>query len=628
MRYSFVKNICLPICVFALFLSVPSYGSDDVIGFDSEHWQLGPACRVEEHLGRKALTLTGLALLKDVVFENGIIEVDVASKEGTVFPTIIFHVQDESNYEEFYLRPHKSGQPDALQYTPVFNGLSGWQLYYGEGFTNAYPLALNAWTHIRMEIAGTQARVFIGQGENPALVINELKHGQIRGSLGLKVVGAPGLSYFSDFKFKADDSLKFDSPLKTSLPYGTMTEWELSQSYPMSFLDTKKYPPAEILSRSEWKNVVSEPTGLVNIARYARKGPVVPGVVLARTKIPARDERSMELQFGYSDIVSIFLNGRLLFNGYNLFQLRDPFFQGRVGLFDAVHLPLKKGDNELLLVLAESMGGWGFMCRAGDAVYLDANLTPCWELSHKLSYPETVLYDPAREVLYVSNTYSDGPQFLSKVKLNGDIENREWVQGLSQPTGMALFGNKLFVVERASVVEIDIPSGEIVKKHAVPSPGFLNDIALDEEGTIYISDSQKGQILKFSGGQFSTWKSGNELAQVNGLQYSKGRLIAGFSSDASLRSIDLRTGEVKTLAKLDPGAIVDGIEEDEKGNFLVSDFNGKIFLVSPEGQKTLLLDSTAPRGYCANFAWAGKKNLLVVPSLTDNRLIAFKWNPK
>ena len=92
--------------------------------------------------------------------------------------------------------------------------------------------------------------------------------------------------------------------------------------------------------------------------------------------------------------------------------------------------------------------------------------------------------------------------------------------------------------------------------------------------------------------------------------------------------MDLKTGEIRTVARLDPGAVVGGIETDEKGNILFSDYNGQIFVVSPEGHKTLLLDSTAPKRYCANFAYVPGKSLLIVPSLTDNRITAFKRNPR
>lgn len=617
------KNLFLSIVLWIL-LCISFYGAEEIVGFDSGRWELGPASRVEEFLGRKALTLSGDAFLKEVEFENGVVEVDLACREGRVFPTIIFRRQDEANYEEFYVRPHKSGQPDALQYTPVFNGISAWQLYYGDGYTAVWNLPVNEWIHLKLEIAGKQARVYIGDAKMPALVIDDLKLEQAKGGLGLKVTGPIGLAYFSDFKFRPDDSLKFDPPLKIDTPFGMITKWELSQSFPYNLLERKTYPPQNILAQVKWKNVGSEPTGLVNVSRYAIKGPVVPGIVLARTMISSEEEKPMELQFGYSDQVSIFLNGRLLFHASNVFQSRDPFFQGRVGLFDAVYLPLKKGSNELLLLLAESSGGWGFKCRNGDAVYLDKSLTRFWEMPSKFSWPETALYDRPRDVMYISNLYTDGTQYISRIKPDGAIVDLEWIAGLIQPTGMALYEDKLFVVERANLVEIDIPSGRIITKHPVPSPRFLNDIAIDSKGNIYISDSQKGQILKFSNGEFSTWKSGKELAQVNGLHYSNGKLYAGCSSDASLRSIDLKSGEIRTIARLDAGAIVDGIETDEKGNILVSDYNGKIFSISQNGQKTLLLDSTAPKHFCANFAYIPEKKLIIVPSLNDNRVTAYR----
>ena len=73
-----------------------------------------------------------------------------------------------------------------------------------------------------------------------------------------------------------------------------------------------------------------------------------------------------KLEFGYSDKVSIFLNRRILFTGDSSFRSRDPLFLGVAGLNDAVYLPLQKGENELLLIVSESMGGWGFISRLTD----------------------------------------------------------------------------------------------------------------------------------------------------------------------------------------------------------------------------------------------------------------------
>ncbi len=67
---------------------------------------------------------------------------------------------------------------------------------------------------------------------------------------------------------------------------------------------------------------------------------------------------------GYSDEVSVFLNGKILFRGRSAQNFRDPGFLGIVNPEnDAVYLLLKKGSNELLLAVSELGGGWAFICR-------------------------------------------------------------------------------------------------------------------------------------------------------------------------------------------------------------------------------------------------------------------------
>ena len=61
--------------------------------------------------------------------------------------------------------------------------------------------------------------------------------------------------------------------------------------------------------------------------------------------------------------MTIFLNGRPLYTGRNGYQARYPSSLGLMTLDDAVYLPLRAGDNELLLAVAEVFGGWGITAR-------------------------------------------------------------------------------------------------------------------------------------------------------------------------------------------------------------------------------------------------------------------------
>ena len=74
----------------------------------------------------------------------------------------------------------------------------------------------------------------------------------------------------------------------------------------------------------------------------------------------------MRLRFGYSDRVRDFLNGRLLYSGDNGYRSRDFRYLGTIGLFDSVPLALRAGENELLLAVSDSFGGWGVLAEVGD----------------------------------------------------------------------------------------------------------------------------------------------------------------------------------------------------------------------------------------------------------------------
>ena len=116
------------------------YSQSNIVEFDSSKWNIING-EQKEYLGRKALR--GFAILKDVEFENGIIEFDIAVNGERSYPGIHFRMQSRSDYEHFYIRPHRAHYySDALQYTPVFGNVAAWQLYNGEGFTSA---ALQKW---------------------------------------------------------------------------------------------------------------------------------------------------------------------------------------------------------------------------------------------------------------------------------------------------------------------------------------------------------------------------------------------------------------------------------------------------------------------------------------------------
>ena len=130
-----------------------------------------------EHLGRactRVESVDGMALgIADVELEEGVVELDLAVSPERGFHGVVWRVQDDENYESFFVRPHQVGNPDAIQYTPVFNGSSAWQLYHGDGFWAPVSFPLDDWFRIRVTFAGARAEVFVD--DEIVLAIGELK---------------------------------------------------------------------------------------------------------------------------------------------------------------------------------------------------------------------------------------------------------------------------------------------------------------------------------------------------------------------------------------------------------------------------------------------------------------------
>ena len=349
---------------------------------DSPRWALEGNARPSRMLGRDCLLLDGgAATVKDFEMRDGVVDVDVATPASRGFFGVQFRIVDDGATAEWvYLRQHKSGQPDAMQYTPVLGTGLNWQLFSGAGFTGAVEIPRDAWFHLRLEIVGAQARLFVADMDRPALVMADLKSGIERGQVALAVL--TGATCFANFQVRTTADAPWQRrPPPT--PPGTIVRWSLSPSYDALARNLERPLAAAEIAAIRWQDVEAEPPGIVVVNRFreaphprvsfatdfAKRLEPQPGmrVVYARTRIDSDRAQTKRLSIGYSDDVSVFLNGRILWRGRSAQNFRDPAFLGIVDADnDAVYLPLQQGSNELVLALSELGGGWGFVCRLSD----------------------------------------------------------------------------------------------------------------------------------------------------------------------------------------------------------------------------------------------------------------------
>jgi hypothetical protein len=374
----------LALCALVLLSTFVAYSQTPALSVpaDSARWDLQGEVKVTEYQGRKCLSLDGAAaVLKDFEMRDGVIDMDVATPASRGFFGIQFRVTDDGATSEWvYLRQHKSGLADAMQYTPVLHTGLNWQIFNGPGFTGTVDIPKDVWFHLRLVVAGAQAKLYVKDLEKPALVMDDLKTGVQKGQVAIYVL--TGETYVSNFEIRTTPDAPWERHLPPIQP-GTITKWSISPAYDALARNLETPLTASESNAIVWQDVDVEPPGMVVLYRYyqaphlrvsfehdfSKRLEPQPGmkVVYARTSIEADRDQVKKLYLGYSDDVSVFLNGQILFRGRSAQNFRDPGFLGIMNPEDdAVYLPLKKGKNELLLAVSELGGGWGFIGRLED----------------------------------------------------------------------------------------------------------------------------------------------------------------------------------------------------------------------------------------------------------------------
>ena len=146
--------------------------------------------------------------------QDGTIEVSLsgdtlpnASEGARGFVGIAFRVTaDRSHFECFYLRPKNGRSEDQLQrnHSAQYISIPGfpWQKLRSEtpGKYESYvDLVPGQWTQVKIQVAGSRARLYVNGGEQPVLIVNDLKQPPTNGSVALWV-GPGTVAHFADLK--------------------------------------------------------------------------------------------------------------------------------------------------------------------------------------------------------------------------------------------------------------------------------------------------------------------------------------------------------------------------------------------------------------------------------------------
>jgi len=248
-----------------------------------------------------------------------------------------------------------------------------------------------------------------------------------------------------------------------------------------------------------------------------------------------------------------------------------------------------------------------------------------WETDTLLTTCESVIYDKANDVLYVSNiigdpSAKDGKGSIGKVGLDGKIVDANWVSGLDAPKGLGIYNGKLYAADIDKIVEIDIASGKVLSSFAVDSAKFLNDVTVDSQGRVFVSDSDRKNIVLLENGKVSIWLTVS--AGPNGLLAEENRMLMALWDPMTLNTIDLASQTV--VSKTDSLENPDGIEAVGDGGYLISSWNGQIHYVDSAWKRTRLLDTRDSKVSAADIEYIQEKNLLLIPTFFKNKVVAYE----
>lgn len=252
----------------------------------------------------------------------------------------------------------------------------------------------------------------------------------------------------------------------------------------------------------------------------------------------------------------------------------------------------------------------------------NVKLNKLWETDPSLKVPESVVYYAAEKILFVSNidgkpNEKDLKGSINKVSLDGKQINN-WATNLSAPKGMGIYLDKIYVADIDEVVAITLKNGKIAQRFPVEGAVFLNDLTIDNEGIIYVSDSETGKIHQIDKGKVSTYLENQN--GVNGLLYSEQNLF--FLANGILWKADSNKSLTKIAEGMDEST--DGIEMTKNKEFIISCWNGVVYNVKSDGSKTELLDTREQKINAADIGFDQENGILYIPTFFSNKVYAYK----
>ena len=246
-----------------------------------------------------------------------------------------------------------------------------------------------------------------------------------------------------------------------------------------------------------------------------------------------------------------------------------------------------------------------------------------WETKPELTVCESVL--PFNGIYYIScingNGEVAGNAFIALIDNQGKIIRLKWAEGLDSPKGMGIWQNTLYVADIRQVVLIELKTGQIKNRIQIPESKLLNDITIDGNGLVAVSDWKDNAIYFIDGEKYKLFMKDAQLDGVNGLHFGQpNQLYAGTSK--GILKIDIAKKESSLIIAHEGG--IDGLELVDPNYFITSDWQGHVYLLQEGKPDAQILDLTTEKRNAADICFDNQTHTLYIPTFFGNSVVAYK----
>lgn len=244
------------------------------------------------------------------------------------------------------------------------------------------------------------------------------------------------------------------------------------------------------------------------------------------------------------------------------------------------------------------------------------SLDKIWETDTvTLRNPESVLYDSLSNSLYVSSMNGGS---VDRFGTDGKVIMSKWVTGLNANKGSALYKGLLYTAETAAVAVIDVASASVIRRIPVEGAQMLNDLAIDANGIIYVSDTRAAKVYRI--------ENDKPIVYLENMQGANGLLTINADLYVLTATSVQKVDGMKVVTKIADGfeAGLDGIVMVAQNEFIVSNYKGILYYVHADGTYQVLSDTRSERIMANDISYDSKTKTLYVPSFANNKVTAYK----